>query len=1658
MSIPSGTYPIGGPIYDFSAGLLTPSKELRDAGVVTLLGGKLRRVNSAFDGWETIPGHVIAATEPSARFKGLLWYDTALNVLKHYDGSAFVEVSGTLSDGSVKTAHLAADAVTAAKLADASVDVGALIDLSVTTAKIATDAVTTDKIDDDAVTADEIAALAVGTAALAAGAVTEAKITDGSVKTAKLAANAVTKEKLGTNSVTAAAIADGVVSALQLADDSTTPAKLDSGDETKQDAFLTRLNALRRDLDNLATLPASAQRAALSGLGAILEGGRPSPSADYSGRVWIDPTNDQAHICRNRPEYTTAVKGLFADATIPSTVQVGQYVEDLTAPIVAAEWAYTFGDNHFWVGTSGPGNAFYFGQTDDHTMLGQLASAGFVGEWLGQSDWDGTAVQRLPTDALPANRDYFFWNNRTRTIRKLGRNDYRAAGQPVDHWQWEPVSTIAANISIFDGRSGNLPSLPISGDKNQWIGVANDGLWFVEKRPEFSAPGTVVSWANWTHSTTNPRREYIGAAANDLTEAFAATVGDFYYDHQARAWRLYRAAEAPGWTGNNDHWVDMHSSDGAYPPRFVGDFGTQELAIASAHIHDVQAGQSFTAYTGARVELATGYTLPTGVSYSVHWRFLPVNRASGSAAAADDYLSSLTFSEAAGVISLAVAMHGGGTAVVKGAKLLAPLVSPAFTGTPTAPTPNAMADDAHIATKKYVDDNPVGDGSITEQKLDTGVIGQLKTDAEITTLAKAAALLRFTDTEKSKLRDSPKDNSITTSKLDDLAVTPAKIDAGDATKKAALRTLLAVLNQAEIDARAVVRYSNAEKSKLDGISAGATAVSIADVLNNVLAGTGITIVRSASQITLTSSATGGAIASLSVTDTLPDASLLARTLLAAAGGATDTGLTTGPHYRREADANVVSMRADRLGAARVGFSTYDLGELGGRRSALSGGSLSPPVPGIATIAVEPNVGGDVHVRDSDSDIALPSGTWSGAASFGPTIWFVAPDGTTAAYVAATGLADSTKDIALGSGTWTAGASDGTTLFFLDDFSNFLHAYTAGTRSREVGKDIGLGTGSWTAVVSDGTTIWVVESTTAIASAWTISTKARVSSRDIAITAGRDSPDIGAAFSDGTTLWFTDRRGGDAFAYAAANGAREEHKDVALGVGSWNAGTLSGPTIRVVDQQSASHVARAFSLRSGGDRVILDSIAGSPVHAQTGALTLSVGAVEVALAGPASTERAGVLRWISGYVPSGVIPPGQHTVKVAAASGPIPLHGGDWLAPLIDPVLLDEVVLGVEHRVAREADRLAPVRDVTLMGVPSPTENNYRRISIDHSIPRVWVGKRIPAPGTAAFGTSAPWPVSGKYLGSAYGGVVAPSPDDGYIYYDIFLAAWLYQVPGGTVSQWQIGDISTVTRNKGDFPAIYHWLGDQAGAVPAAGLVISFEKGHVYLFLNTSTGVVDAVDELAFTAAQDHTWRYEQRPLALIEDLAAVRAELAALRASSAPEELCTYAHYTGFDVLASAPALQASWPTAQRQIFNRILVEADDDKLMSIEIRWREKNSAQGADAEDFIDRRAAFTIPAVMFRTFIDRTTMRSTEAEPTPPDGTTYYKNYSISSADHYVRRPNWALSIADTFAEMRIQYGRYREAAKDGIQLTFGRGGAVNQTNIENIRCRILLHGEG
>ena len=116
MAVPTGTVVVTGPIVDTS-GLLPASTVLRDAGVVSVRAGRLRRVNSTGDAWDDIPGHHIGTTAPVEAFLGQIWLDTtdtAALSLKAYNGTGFVEVGG----GGGGSASVYAFSATLADIAD----------------------------------------------------------------------------------------------------------------------------------------------------------------------------------------------------------------------------------------------------------------------------------------------------------------------------------------------------------------------------------------------------------------------------------------------------------------------------------------------------------------------------------------------------------------------------------------------------------------------------------------------------------------------------------------------------------------------------------------------------------------------------------------------------------------------------------------------------------------------------------------------------------------------------------------------------------------------------------------------------------------------------------------------------------------------------------------------------------------------------------------------------------------------------------------------------------------------------------------------------------------------------------------------------------------------------------------------------------------------------------------------------------------------------------------------------------------------------------------------------------------------------------------------------------------------------------------------------
>ena len=149
---------------------------------------------------------------------------------------------GTVSDGSITTAKLAADAVTGAKIADdtidsehyiaASIDNEHLADNAVGTAEIAADAVTAAKLADDAVVTANIVDLNVTTAKIAADAITGAKVADDAIDSEHYAAGSIDTAHIADDQITLAKIASGTDGEMITWDASGNPAAVAVGTAT----------------------------------------------------------------------------------------------------------------------------------------------------------------------------------------------------------------------------------------------------------------------------------------------------------------------------------------------------------------------------------------------------------------------------------------------------------------------------------------------------------------------------------------------------------------------------------------------------------------------------------------------------------------------------------------------------------------------------------------------------------------------------------------------------------------------------------------------------------------------------------------------------------------------------------------------------------------------------------------------------------------------------------------------------------------------------------------------------------------------------------------------------------------------------------------------------------------------------------------------------------------------------------------------------------------------------------------------------------------------------------------------------------------------------------------------------------------------------------
>ena len=485
------------------------------------------------------------------------------------------------------------------------------------------------------------------------------------------------------------------------------------------------------------------------------------------------------------------------------------------------------------------------------------------------------------------------------------------------------------------------------------------------------------------------------------------------------------------------------------------------------------------------------------------------------------------------------------------------------------------------------------------------------------------------------------------------------------------------------------------------------------------------------------------------------------------------------------------------------------------------------------------------------------------------------------------------------------------------------------------------------------------------------------------------------------------------------------------------------------------------LPAGGVRVFIECTTAGPLGMEVGNITLStkVGtAVRVETILVEKTGLAmGLRRWEKELAAPLFIP---DTLLIfgfpRSPAGAIPIHPGDYLVPLFDKTATDIEAAALAERGLVAARQRGRVRSIA--GSPDFHADNYRDVQLNHAQARAWIGERRPIGSTPASASSTAWNPGSKFKGARTSQPTTADTNRWDFYYDIGRDQWRTRTDSfGSVVFWEARGFGFAI-SRSSTAGVFHWLGARADANEAAHHVgSSIANAENYIFYSRVNRRVELITTSTWDKGGDRIYQYEPHYLVTQVDL------VAAMAVAHTPEVISEMP-LAGFDVDNSDD--QARWPSDQRQAFKRILVEADDDRLISMEIRWRERKSTS-PNSTQFFDRAVSITIQAGMFRHFDDRRNWNYVDQATATAAGKTYISNSAASSADLFVRKPDWQYSRIDESGEMKISYGRYHIDAnpsasillEDGIMFSFGRKvgsqSSLNDTLIQKVRCRILLH---
>ena len=144
-----------------------------------------------------------------------------------------------------------------------------------------------------------------------------------------------------------------------------------------------------------------------------------------------------------------------------------------------------------------------------------------------------------------------------------------------------------------------------------------------------------------------------------------------------------------------------------------------------------------------------------------------------------------------------------------------------------------------------------------------------------------------------------------------------------------------------------------------------------------------------------------------------------------------------------------------------------------------------------------------------------------------------------------------------------------------------------------------------------------------------------------------------------------------------------------------------------------------------------------------------------------------------------------------------------------------------------------VEDVTNVGLPALTVDNYRRIFIDHDTPQVWIGHREVISAVPAGGTFTELPIGPVYFGAWYNPPTVTSADR--IYYSTQFGTWhrSFAIHLGGFG-WFNEPASSALGTVLGF-ARPTWIGRLLDDATATGLIDNFSAGSNYFYYMSPSG-------------------------------------------------------------------------------------------------------------------------------------------------------------------------------------------------------------------------------